>query len=266
MSVPSARHPMPKFRCNSCLHVQKMFEPVTAGSSSNRVTAAKQYFTSCYHILCNSCRFRNGQNCALCNRSCQFIGCTTNMPKHYQLFFKPISSAKKQLLDIMKFQRMQNFIAKRRLTAKKLHVQKKRMVLIQKVKEAGERRQQAAEKLHKYKIVHHKICQEKRRRDEEKQRKQQLQQPEKNQPRQQQHQHQLNQHQIQQQQQHHHHQNMRRPNEFHRDRQPAHTSRPHHQHGHSNNHQQRNALNTDLSVTSTNSGTVQTDTSLGFRS
>lgn len=162
MSVASARQSIPTFRCNLCLSIQKMFEPMTAGSGNNRTPAAKQYFTSCFHLLCNSCRFKNLQNCAFCNRSCQFMGCSSNMPKQYQLYFKPILYAKRQFITVLKFQRTQNSIAKRRLAAKVVYIEKKRAMAMQKVKERQERCQRAKEMEHKLQTAHQILCQEKR--------------------------------------------------------------------------------------------------------
>ena len=162
MSVPSTHQSMPKFRCNSCLAVQKMFEPMTAGSANNRAPAAKQYFTSCFHVLCNSCRFKNLQNCAFCNRNCQFMGCNNNMSKQYQQFFKPISNAKKQFMTVMKFQRTQNNIGKRRVANKMVYIEKKRSMVMKKVEEKQKRCQQAKDMLTKLKTAHQIIGQEKR--------------------------------------------------------------------------------------------------------
>lgn len=162
MSVPSVRQSMPKFRCNSCLSVQKMFEPMTAGSINHRAPAAKQYFTSCFHVLCNSCRFKNLQNCALCNRNCQFMGCNNNMSKQYQHYFKPISYAKKQFMTVMKFQRTQNNIGKRRMASKMVYIEKKRSMVMKKVEVNNQLYQQAKEVFNKLKAAHQTICQEKR--------------------------------------------------------------------------------------------------------
>lgn len=162
MSVSSGRQQTPKFRCNSCLIALKMFESPTVGSIGNRAPAAKQFFTSCYHVLCNDCRFKNGQNCAVCNRQCQFMGCTSNMPKFYRLYFEPALNTKNHLKSVMKFQRLQNSITNKRLAAKIQKLKKYRIAAVKKEQEVTERSQRTTEKLRKYKMIHRKICQEKR--------------------------------------------------------------------------------------------------------
>lgn len=163
MSATTANQRMPKFRCNICLVAMNMFEPPTTGLNANRVPAAKQFFTSCSHLMCSNCRIRiGGQSCAVCNRNCNFMGCTSSMPKHYQVFFQPAANAKKLFTNPLHFQRTQHLMLKRRFTAKLQHRDKKRTAMMKKAKEANEQRQRTAEKLCKYKIMHHIICQEKR--------------------------------------------------------------------------------------------------------
>lgn len=154
-----SRPQLPKFRCNFCVRPLIMFDPPSTGSSGSRA-AASAHLTSCYHLLCNNCRFRNGSKCAVCNQNCQFMGCTNNMPKHYRWFFEP--GMEQHLRRIKTFRKMQQTIVARRLAAKLQHFEQKRAPLVRKAEEVVERRQHSADMLRKYKMIHHKICQEKR--------------------------------------------------------------------------------------------------------
>lgn len=162
MSVSSSRRQFTKFRCNSCLVALKIFESSTVNMSGNRAHVAKQFFTNCYHVLCNNCRIKSGQNCAACKRLCQFMGCTKDMQKYYRLYFEPVSSAKKHLMSVMKFQRLQHCVISKGFAAKTLYFQKKDDVIRKKEIEGEKRRRFIAEKLRKYRVIHRKIGQEKR--------------------------------------------------------------------------------------------------------
>lgn len=103
MHLPTYSPTSPRFRCNKCLDWLRIFEDNLSPAPTRGLTnISANFFTTCYHVLCNVCHTRNAQRqpntCPVCHGRCQAMEINrSTMPMQQQVIFMPIANTHNDL-------------------------------------------------------------------------------------------------------------------------------------------------------------------------
>lgn len=90
--------------CSGCSIEMTLFGETPPNSDGESV---KSFLTKCFHILCQKCRTKGGQQCVACNATTQYLPISRQMPQRYRSYFSQLPEMRTQLEKRAHFQSSQ---------------------------------------------------------------------------------------------------------------------------------------------------------------